>query len=488
MVKLRVFLRYLTFKREDYLPSRLAMKNILIMLVGLLSGPWADALPGHWFGILKIKPITYRIYLKYSETSSQLFILNPKANEIPLDTLFFRNDSLYFSRSDFYSNFKGKYSQASNTISGYWTDDGRKKHSVIFHPVNPDTLSGLRPKVGKTYAWKNPKQQNDGLNTSTPDEHSDVGVLDSLTNRIMREHYPNIHALLIARNGFLIYEDYFYGWKADDLWLIQSATKSFTSALTGIALSKNEIKSLEEPICNNLKGYRDKACNAQNLGITIRQLLTMTTGLEWNELEFDYYDERNTANQCSKVADPFDCVLSKPRTNSTEPVFAYNSMNHMMMNKILRESTSLKNERELEERLLRPLKIAKVNTGKESFGVIGDIAITPRDMVKFGMLYLNDGVWNGKQIIPANWVKESTTSAIRLSDDEGYGYFWWTKRFALDGNSIDTYYAWGYGGQYIFVVPTLNLVVAMTASNWIMDEKKYAFEMMEKFILQACID
>ncbi len=255
---------------------------------------------------------------------------------------------------------------------------------------------------------------------------------------------------------------------------------------TGIALSKNEIKNLEEPICNYLTEYKDKACNGQNRNITIDQLLSMATGLDWNELEFDYHDERNSANQCGKASDPFECVLSRVKTNSSTPVFAYNSMNHLMMNKILRKSTSMRNEKELKQRLLDPLKIDKVNTGNEDFGVIGDISITPRDMVKFGLLYLNDGVWNGNQIIPSNWVKESTTSKIQINNDEGYGYFWWTKKFNSHGSAIDTYYAWGYGGQYIFVVPSLKLVVVLTGSNWIMDEKKYAFEMMEKFVLQAC--
>ena len=146
----------------------------------------------------------------------------------------------------------------------------------------------------------------------------------------------------------------------------------------------------------------------------------------------------------------------------------------------------MRNEKELKQRLLNPLKIEKVNAGNEDFGVIGDISITPRDMVKFGLLYLNEGVWNGNQIIPSNWVKESTTSKIRINSNEGYGYFWWTKQFNSNGSKIDAYYAWGYGGQYIFVVPSLKLVVVLTGSNWIMDEKKYAFEMMEKFILQAC--
>jgi CubicO group peptidase (beta-lactamase class C family) len=464
------------------------MRKIFLTLA-LFTIQFASAKPsGHWLGILKIKPITYRIYLKHDGHSARVFILNPKANEIPLDTVFFRNDSLFFNRSDFYSTFEGKYAPASNTITGDWTDDGHKKHPVIFRPVNPDTLTGLRPKVTITYAWKKPENGNDGLKIGSPsDVRINMGLLDSLNYQIMREQFPNIHSLLIARNGLLVYEDYFYGWKANDLWLIQSATKSFTSALTGIALEKNEIKNLNEPICDYFRAYKAKACNQQNRNITIDQLLTMTTGLDWNELEFDYYDERNSANQCGKVSDPFDCVLSRTKTNSTTPIFAYNSMNHLMMNKILRQATSMKNEKELKQRLLDPLKIENVKTGGDkNFGVIGDIAITPRDMVKFGLLYLNNGVWNGKQIIPSTWVKESTTSRIQLSSDEGYGYFWWTKKFNSNDSVIDTYYAWGYGGQYIFVVPSLKLVVVLTGSNWIMDEKKYAFEMMEKFILEAC--
>ena len=327
----------------------------------------------------------------------------------------------------------------------------------------------------------------DGIITSTPDaELIQRPLLDSVTYHIMREQYPHVQSLLIARNGRLVHEDYFYGFTRDEPWLIQSVTKSFVSALVGIALSRGEIKSLDDPICKYLDDYKDKACNDQNRTITIRQLITMSTGLEWNELEFDYYDERNTANQCSRAPDPFDCVLSKKRLSSESPIFAYNSMNHSMANKILRNATSLTNEKELEKRLIDPLQIKRVHTGQRSFGVIGDIGLTPRDMLKFGMLYLNGGIWNGVTVVPSAWVKESTSTKIKISDSEGYGYFWWTKQFMANGKKIDTFYAWGYGGQYIFVVPSLQLVVTMTASNWVMDEKKYAFDMMERFILPAC--
>lgn len=457
---------------------------IVVLLAPYFSQAQYSEPPGHWFGLLKIKPATYRLYLKYDKPAYQLFILSPKANEIPLDTMYFKNDSLYFNRDDFYSEYKGSYRPASNTIHGFWTADDHKKYPVTFTPVDPDTLVGLHPRTTNALTWRNPTQKNDGLKTCLP---SRVKInempLDSLSLLIMSEKFPHIHSLLIAKDDCLVYEDYFYGWKEEDIWLIQSVTKSFTSALTGIALSKGEIKSLDESICKYLKDYKDKACNAQNRNITIRQLLTMSTGLDWNELEFDYYDERNTANQCGKVPDPFDCVLSRNKISSDSLPFAYNSMNHLMANMVLRGSKSIRNKKELTQRLLDPLGINNSNLGDESFGVIGDIGLTPRSMLKFGMLYLNDGKWNGKQIVPSSWVKESTSSKVQLNAAEGYGYFWWTKQFKVYNKPVDCYYAWGYGGQYIFVIPSANAVVAMTASNWVMDEKKYAFEMMERYIL-----
>jgi len=461
---------------------------VFLSLIIVGSNDFITPVPtGDWLGILYIRPITYRVYLTHSANASRLFILNPKANEIPLDTLFFRNDSLYFSRGDFSSTFAGLYKKSTNTIHGYWTDDAHKKHLVTFQPVNPDTLTGLHPRNTNTYLWKKPAQQTDGLKTcDLQDQNINRTLLDSLTYSIMREKFPNIHSLLIARNNFLLYEEYFYGWKAADLWLIQSVTKSFTSALTGIALSRGEIKNLDEPICSYLTKYKDKVCNAQNKDITIRQLLTMRTGLEWNELEFDYYDKRNSAYQCAETPDPFDCLFSHRRINTEGTVFAYNSLNHSMMNMILRKSTGLRNPKELTQRLLQPLGIEKVNPGGEGFGVIGDISITPRDMLKFGLLYLNDGQWNGQQVVPTTWVKESTAAKIQIGPGEGYGYFWWIKQFMVNGKPVNCFYAWGYAGQYIFVVPDRQLVVAMTATNWIMDEKKYAFDMMQEFVLPAC--
>jgi CubicO group peptidase (beta-lactamase class C family) len=463
--------------------------KLALILIALLLGT-ENELPtpkGHWFGLLKIKSKTYKLYLHYNQAAHKLAILNPKANEIPLDTIFFRNDSLYFRRGDFFSEFMGSYHSSTKVIDGIWIDDSRKKHRVTFMPVNPDTLVGLHAKTSSAFTWRDPKQKDDGLKTCTTSEtHINESLLDSLTVSIIRERYPNVHSLIIAKENCLVYEDYFYGWKADDLWLIQSVTKSFSSALMGIAVAKGEVDP-EESICNYLKKYKSKACNPANRGITVKHLLTMTTGLDWNELEFDYGDDRNTLMLCNQKPDPFDCVLSRPRKTG-DPSFSYNSMNHLLVNQVLQDTKTLKNANELKQRLLGPLGITSVDTGPKEYAVIGDISITPRSMVKFGLLYLNDGKWNGIQVVPSEWVKESTTPKVILPNDESYGYFWWIKKFNVNDAPVECFYAWGYGGQYIFVVPSHNAVVVMTASNWIMDEKKYAFDMMERYILPAIMN
>jgi CubicO group peptidase (beta-lactamase class C family) len=117
-------------------------------------------------------------------------------------------------------------------------------------------------------------------------------------------------------------------------------------------------------------------------------------------------------------------------------------------------------------------------------GIIGDIFLRPRDMMKFGLLYLNHGVNNGKQVVPAEWIKASTSPSVMIEKDLGYGYFWWTKKFRYQDRTVDSFFAWGYGGQFIFVIPELELVVTLIGTNWSTDPKKYYFDFMENYVLK----
>lgn len=261
-------------------------------------------------------------------------------------------------------------------------------------------------------------------------------------------------------------------------------TKSFVSALTGIAIDKKELSGTDARLCDLLPEYDDHLCNSQNHDITIHDVMNMSTGLKWDEMTYEYGHPQNSATIAGESDAPLAYLLSQPR--STEDEFAYNSYNHTLMSTVLRRSTRLSNIEEYRQRIIEPLEITSYDLGEaDEQGIIGDIFLRPRDMLKFGLMYLNNGVYNGKQIVPAWWVKLSTSQSIMIEKDLGYGYFWWTRKFRYKDRTVDSYFAWGYGGQYIFVVPALELVVAMNGTNWSTDPRQYYFDLMENYVLSA---
>jgi CubicO group peptidase (beta-lactamase class C family) len=153
------------------------------------------------------------------------------------------------------------------------------------------------------------------------------------------------------------------------------------------------------------------------------------------------------------------------------------------MNAVLKHATKLSNKRELTKRILKPLGIEKFYLGETNpMEVIGDIGLRPPDMMKFGLLYLNNGTWNGQQIVPAHWIKQSTAPYIKPTATLGYGYFWWTRDFRWKEKTVSSFFAWGYGGQYIIVIPELRLTIVMSGSHWGTDPEKQMVDMVEEIL------
>jgi CubicO group peptidase (beta-lactamase class C family) len=455
---------------------------VLIVLLGCTSAPQTPS--GSYLGLLKFPEITYHIYIEWNGPQPLVINTTFKANQFSLDTLYFKDDSLHFRLSDFYSEYKGKFNTSLNRIEGQWIGEDSTHYPLDFIPVMADTVSGLTPRITTAYSYQPPLQHEDGIIVcNRGSENFNSHAIDTLIQRIINKRYINVHSLLIARNNCLVVEEYFYRYNLNFVYNIQSATKSIVSALTGIAIDKGEIKSVNETLCKTLPGYEALACNAQNKDLTLRELLTMSTGIAWDEQTYDYTDERNTLAIAANEKDQFVHLLSLPRKKMDMPVFTYNSLNHSLMNAVLRNATHLENKQELTERLLRPLGIEKCYIDEPSpMGTIGDIGLRPRDMLKFGLVYLNEGVWNGKQVVPAHWVRESTSTKIHPTATFGYGYFWWTKVFNWKGKPIQSFFAWGYGDQYIFVVPDAELVVVMSGSNWTTNPDGQAIQMVEEVL------
>lgn len=465
-------------KARYFLP--LFMPRLLLVFIVLTGCTSKMEFEGEYLGILKLSTRTFQLYLNLEDNPS-IQNVTFKAQEFPLDTLYRKNDSLFFVSEDHTVAYRGKYDRLSKSITGQWIIEDTIFRKLDFVPVNPDTLKGMHPRT-TPYVYNIPAAMDDGLSVSSLDEAAiNKDSMSALTQKVIDGKYADIHSLLVARHGHLIYEEYFYNYHRDHVYNIQSANKSLVSALVGIAIAKGEIKSTASTLCQYLKGYESLACNEQNKDIELEGLLTMNTGIPWDEQTFDYADERNGLAIAANERDQFVYLLSKPRSPASG--FAYNSLNHLLINAVLKEATGLDNRTELLTRLLTPLGIKDYDIPEETpMGVIGDIGLRQRDMMKFGLLYQNKGNWQGEQLIPEEWISLSTSPKIQVTDALSYGYFWWTKEFDYKGERIGTYFAWGYGGQYIVVIPTLELVVVMSGSHWTTHPEGQGLEIVQEVV------
>jgi CubicO group peptidase (beta-lactamase class C family) len=289
---------------------------------------------------------------------------------------------------------------------------------------------------------------DDTWRVSTPEEQGvdSRALLEALRND--RTSPNDFHSLLIIRNGYLIVEAYWAPYHRDTTHNIKSASKSVISALTGIALREGYLRNLRQTVGEFFPEYAGQLGKQE---ITLQNLLTMTAGIDWME---------------DSGPSPFDLDNWKklPMSDAPGKTFVYNTMLTHMMSAIITKSSGLSTKDFADKYLFRPLGIKNYQWTRSADGYYhggSDVFLTPLDMAKFGYLYLNDGSWNGKQVIPQTWVKESTTKRISApsdlswAPDLGYGYWWW-----LPGRG---FMAWGAGGQYIMVRPDLKTVIVITA-------------------------
>jgi CubicO group peptidase (beta-lactamase class C family) len=437
----------------------------------------------YYFGILKQREGSYRLYLDLADRTPQLQVVGMRGYPLPLKNISIKDDHVSFERSDEYARFAGVYNKITGGISGIWISDDTVSHPLDFVPVLRDTIKGLFPRPENGITYQRPPYLEDGINVAGLGEvQLDSLRIHHLLHDVVRQKYGFVHALLIARKNRLVVEEYFYGFPRDAHFGIQSATKSFVSALAGIAFERNEIPSPESSLCGYLPRYGELLCD-NDKPVTLHQLMSMSTGFEWDEITHQYGDERNSAVMASAAGDELSYLFTRRRAD--HPTFAYNSLNHLLMNRVLKQSTHLENSDEMKWRLLDPLGITHYDLGDTTLGVLGDIFLRPRDMLKFGLLYVNKGEWNGRRILPAQWVETSTEPKIRVNEKLGYGYFWWTRAFDWKGKQVKGYFAWGYGGQYIFVIPELELVVVFIGTNWTTDLNKYYMDMMDNYVIPS---
>ena len=265
---------------------------------------------------------------------------------------------------------------------------------------------------------------------------------------------PPLASLLVARGDTTVAEAYFDGMTADQGANLKSASKSVVSALTGIAIAEGHLDGLTQPIGPFFPDLL--AGQPRKQKITIRNLLTQQAGLE--STSFGNYGAWVTSDNW--VAD----ALRRPMVDRPGGEMIYSSGNTHLLGVILAKATDQSLRTFAQEQLFASLgtRIRSWQQDPQGYYFGGNnMALTPRALLRFGQLYLNRGTFNGRRILPADWIDRSWRVYVRSTyRDHQYGYLWFTHSFG--GEQVA--FAWGYGGQYVFVVPRLNLVVAATSS------------------------
>ena len=265
-----------------------------------------------------------------------------------------------------------------------------------------------------------------------------------------------MRSLLISWRDSTIREEYFHGARADRRANIKSASKSIISALVGIAVTEGRIDSLGQTI-GELLPRETRDLGASKRAITVRDLLSMRSGLE--PTSFDNYGSWVTSSNWVRNA------LMRPMVDSPGGRMLYSTGSTHLLSAILTRATGMSTYEYASKKLAAPLGVSLRPWQRDPQGIYfggNEMYLTPREMLKFGELYLNKGMARSRQIIPPDWV-DSSWVARTVSPFNGhrYGYGWWQRT----ANGRDVNFAWGYGGQYIFVVPDLDAVIVMTSDS-----------------------
>jgi CubicO group peptidase (beta-lactamase class C family) len=319
------------------------------------------------------------------------------------------------------------------------------------------------------YQYSIPDNIDDGWETASLIEANvDSAKIDELIKNILAGNFPKTHSVLLVKNNKLILEEYFYGYDRDDLHYLASATKSITSILVGISLDEDMFKNIDQNAYELFQDYQGTEWIDKKYEITIRHLLSMTSGIEWDENRAAT-DSRHDYFAMRRAGDWMRYLFNKKLVAQPGQTFNYNGGLSALLGQIIRRTSGLNAEEFSEKYLFGPLGIShyrwlRYNDGSINTG--GGLLLKPRDMAKIGQMMLNNGKYNGKQIVSGEWIAESTQNQVFVKLHplgSGYGYQWWLGETSIDGQTIKSYFAQGRGGQCIFILPTMKVTAIFTS-------------------------
>jgi CubicO group peptidase (beta-lactamase class C family) len=340
----------------------------------------------------------------------------------------------------------------------------------------PIPIARISPIHTLTDYLNNQDYPHDFWETSTPlAQGMNEDSLEHLVKEISDKNYE-IHSLLIIKNGFLVFERYGNSFTPDAIHNLNSSTKSVVSALFGIAINQGYVSGIKDKMLTCIGNMSIKNMSPEKENITIEDLLDMRSGLEWNDEQIimEYLNAENAVQY----------ILDRPMVAAPNKEWHYNSGSSHLLSAIITKTTGKPTAVYARNNLFTPLGIRNYfwTMDKQNINLGGlGLALTPRDMAKFGYLYLNKGKWKNEQIIPEDWVSTSTSAHSDTYWGSKFGYHWWIK-------NDDCFASQGAFGQNIFIYPKKNIVIVYTAGLPVDKADAILLQLTSDYIIPAIND
>ena len=310
-----------------------------------------------------------------------------------------------------------------------------------------------------------------------------------------------LHALLVSRGGKLVFEH--YGVGEDEAWErklgqvtfgptvlhdLRSVSKSIVGMLYGIALADGKVPPPEARLYEQFPDYADLASQPGRERLTVAHVLSMTLGLEWDELTIPYGDPRNSEIAMELSPDRYRYVLERPMVGEPGAKWTYNGGCTALLGRLIAKGTGDKLPDYARRVLFEPLGFGPTewsNGLKGEAAAASGLRLRPPDLLRIGQMVLAGGAWQGRQIVPAKWLEESTTRSVVIDGPFGYGWHWY---LATPPGGAKTISGIGWGGQRLFILPGLDLVVAMNCGNYAKpgpEQRRVADVLLRELVLPA---
>lgn len=439
-----------------------------------------------WVGEIHPNPDQFTLFLKLQEREDGTvgaFLRNPERNIgvfLDLDHIEREGKALSFfgkfrGRGPSRVLVKGRYDENWDRIM---MDIPNRGGTYVFERITEDQYNSFyaRAKNPKPFTYAPPPARNDGWRTGTLLQAGiDIEPIKRLIENeidapIEDVHASYVHGILIARNGKVVFEEYFHGFHRDKAHDTRSASKSLTSTLIGAAIDAGLPISTTTPVfgtmleetssLNGLDPRKDR--------MTLEHLLTMSSGFYCDDSDSEAPGGEDRMQEQENEPDWYRYTLSVPMAYEPGEIGIYCSANSNLAGGVLSRATETPLETLFQDLIASPLQMDRYHlnlspTGEPYMG--GGIHLLPRDFLKLGQVMLDDGIWNGRRIVSREWAKKATSALIKVRDRD-YGYQWWVREYEYQGKSLPAFFAGGNGGNIVVVVPDLDVVIAFFGGNY----------------------